>query len=570
MLICGLKFTHDGAIALVKDNKLLFSIEVEKIENNPRFSKIIDTNLIVNILEDRGYNVSDVDKFIIDGFGDCAWDQNNKIRNNNEACNGLKFSSDGLNYKIKLAGYNEQKNNENILREKKYTGLMIANKEYNYSSFYHLAGHIMGAYTSSLFSKKEESSYVLVWDGGTYPRLYFFDAKRRKILNLGALFFLYGRIYYVFAHHFEQFKINPEILHDNLSVPGKVMAYIALGKNSEELFKIFSDIYINYFYLMGSTKFFSYESTKFFSHEFKKRIIKDSYKTEDVLCTFHNFIEQLLLKELKSKILKFNSNNRNLCFVGGSALNIKWNSAIRESGLFDKVYVPPFTNDSGSAIGMACCGMKSLYLDWSVFSGPNIIKNKPVPGWIKEKCPINCLAKILYKENEPVVILQGKSELGPRALGNRSIVAPAITHKMKDILNNIKRREGYRPISPICKEDRAKYIFDPGLKDPYMLFNHQVKKEWKNKIPAVIHLDGTARLQTVNKKENKNIYKLLDEYEKLSGIPVLCNTSANYLGKGFFPDIKSATKWGMVNYVWSDGYLYIKKDKVDIKNYLTI
>jgi carbamoyltransferase len=91
-----------------------------------------------------------------------------------------------------------------------------------------------------------------------------------------------------------------------------------------------------------------------------------------------------------------------------------------------------------------------------------------------------------------------------------------------------------------------------------MLYDHRVKDDWKDKVPAICHLDGSARIQTVNNKENSVIFELLTEYKKLSGIPLLCNTSANYKGKGFFPDVQSAVEWGRVNYVWSDHTLYIK------------
>jgi len=132
---------------------------------------------------------------------------------------------------------------------------------------------------------------------------------------------------------------------------------------------------------------------------------------------------------------------------------------------------------------------------------------------------------------------------------------------MKDILNMVKKRESYRPVSPICLEDRAKEIFNPGISDQYMLFDHIVKEEWKDKVPAICHLDGTARLQTITEEQNQVIAKLLRCYEGLSNIPLLCNTSANYNGSGFFPNAESAMKWGRVNYVWHDNILYEKEVK---------
>ena len=201
-------------------------------------------------------------------------------------------------------------------------------------------------------------------------------------------------------------------------------------------------------------------------------------------------------------------------------------------------------------------------MDWDVYKGPHLIKNQPAEGWRKRDCSIKGLARLLHETEEPVVFLNGRAELGPRALGNRSILASARSLEMKDILNNAKGRESYRPVAPICLENRAAEIFEPGSRDPYMLFEHVVKREWADRIPAICHLDGTARLQTINSEENKEISELLMEYEKISGIPVLCNTSANDKGCGFFPDIYSATKWGKVNYVWSNHVLYEKEKKV--------
>ena len=127
---------------------------------------------------------------------------------------------------------------------------------------------------------------------------------------------------------------------------------------------------------------------------------------------------------------------------------------------------------------------------------------------------------------------------------------------MKQRLNDIKHREDYRPVAPICLEHRAQEIFEPGDPDPYMLFEHDVKPEWKARIPAVCHEDGTARVQTVNREQNPVVFEVLTEFERISGIPLLCNTSANRPGKGFFPDVESAMAWGKVKYIWSNNLCY--------------
>ena len=131
---------------------------------------------------------------------------------------------------------------------------------------------------------------------------------------------------------------------------------------------------------------------------------------------------------------------------------------------------------------------------------------------------------------------------------------------MKRLLNDVKSREPYRPVAPICLEEHAPTVFDPGTPDPYMLFEHWVRPEWIDRVPAVMHLDGTARLQTVNESDDPNLHAILREYYRCSGIPVLCNTSANYNGRSFFPDVASAIEWGQLDLVWSEGVLYQRED----------
>jgi carbamoyltransferase len=556
MKICGLKLTHDATVALVENNTLLFSCELEKIKNNYRYSELINTDYIENIINFFGYKLSDIDLFVVDGWGGYNRDHLAKQPRLDmlDSYNTIDCVSADSEYKLKINKYTENKIEDNILKTKSFNGLKIGKREYSYDSFLHVSGHLLSAYNTSDFSKSKENSYILIWDGGMYPRLYFLDHKKNKIFNLGPIFLLVGNIYSIFSQHFNPFKADHGFAKDDLSIAGKIMAYIAKGKIKEELFKHFDDIYNNYYDRpMGFANLFA--------KEFKKRSL--NYKDEDVLTSFHAYLENLLINKLKKKISRFDFKCRNLCIAGGCGLNIKWNSAIKNDGFFNKVYVPPFPNDSGSAIGMACCGLfkynkKFNYLDWDVYSGNDIIKNKKIDGWAEKKLSIKKLAKIMHEENEPVMILNKRAELGPRSLGNRSIFAPAHNEDMKIKLNSIKKRESYRPISPICLEEEAKKIFLPGNKEPFMLFDHIVKKKWCKKIPAVVHLDGTARLQTINKKQNKVIYEFLYYYNKLSSIPLLCNTSANFHGRGFFPDIKSALKWGKVKYVWSDGFLYFK------------
>ena len=127
-------------------------------------------------------------------------------------------------------------------------------------------------------------------------------------------------------------------------------------------------------------------------------------------------------------------------------------------------------------------------------------------------------------------IFRGRMEAGPRALGNRSVLASPFPDDMLERINKIKGREMFRPIAPIVKEDCFDRYFT-GAKNPYMLFTCHVREKMKSLIPAVTHVDGTSRVQTITPERNTFIYSILDEFEKKTGIPVIVNTSLNFQGK---------------------------------------
>ncbi|MCW3072412.1 MAG: hypothetical protein JWO44_2302 [Bacteroidetes bacterium] len=534
MKICGIKLTHDGSVALIDNGKLIFSYEMEKVGNSARFSEIEDVNIIPVILAEYGYRMEDIDRFVVDGW------QSFVTKN----YNGQPVAFD-------LEQYGAVVVSQDLMTHSSFT-----NKFCSYNSYMHVSGHVFGAYCTSPFAKKQESSFVLVWDGGMCPQLFYYDYETNTTENLRPLFMLNGNIYTAFAQQYEPYKDTGRF---DMSVAGKVMAYIAKGNVSEEMLEDFRKVYQS----IPSTEA---DLTSALIGKLYKKGEDKGYRPVDMIATFHVFIEQLLTSALKERLKAFPDRyKRNICFTGGCALNIKWNSAIRSCGVFDEMWVPPFPNDSGSAVGAACCEMIAhtavKVLDWSVYLGPGLVHNEYSGSWNKKNCSIGQLAELLHVEEEPVVFLNGRAELGPRALGNRSIIAKATNGLMKEKLNMIKNRENYRPVAPICILEDAPGIFTPGSPDPLMLYDHKVKEEWKEKIPAICHLDGTARLQTISREDNPDVYELLTEYKKLTGVPVLCNTSANYNGKGFFCDVASAISWGKVNYVWSNYILYYSKEK---------
>ncbi|WP_254597799.1 carbamoyltransferase N-terminal domain-containing protein [Burkholderia lata] len=564
MLICGLKLTHDGAVALLDDDRLVFSVEIEKLDNSPRYSSIKSLDSVVRILGDFGYQVDDIDEWVIDG-----WDGMES---------GTATVSDGSHEQtLKLAPYHE---GDGSLFRQAYSGeFTIAGKRKAFTSYLHVAGHLIGTYMTSSFAKRAEPAFGVVWDGGMFPRLYHVDPASNLIEAGGPVFPLIGHFYATAAHHFGPYKKSEQAgTASDLSVAGKLMAYIALGKADPAVVRLLAELYtVNFSANSEEVRQYlrtvggwgtSVEPSMKHVHKFFLDVAKalDGLKVrdEDVLASVHEFLEELLVSQVTSRIVEWKGNGKwNLCFAGGCALNIKWNSALRAHPLFNDVWVPPFPNDSGSALGTAATHLmqtrKITALNWHPRLGPALVPTTSIPdGWQVTPCTPKALAAILHTEGKPVVMLNGRAELGPRALGGRSIIAAATDPAMKTLLNEVKDREHFRPVAPLCLTEEAPHIFDPGTPDPHMLFDHYVRENWVEKIPAVLHLDGTARLQTVSTDDDPVLEEILREYFSLSGVPVLCNTSANYNGRGFFPDVASAMQWGRIDLIWSDGSLYRK------------
>jgi carbamoyltransferase len=545
MLTCGLKLTHDSTIAVFEQHKLLMSIELEKIDNNNRY-KIIDAlENISSILKENGIQYSDIGRWVVDGW---------------IGLNDSKIVSQRLNKKVelKVAPYHEIDLSKNILERNVFYGVLIEDQPIQYESYSHVGGHVLAAYYTSPFHKRNENSLILVWDGGMHPRIYGYDTKKRSIVNHGAIFSLGVNIYSIFSQYFRPFKINENVIKDELSIAGKVMAYIAYGKVDEQIL-----LDLQRAYELTAKAAEDLNLIPSYPHLFAKAFTSiskgKSYKDENVLTSFHFFLGDLLLNKLKQ------FEGENICISGGAALNIKWNSSIRNSKLFKDVWVPPFPNDSGSAIGAGLCSLHyhnivndECHFSWDIYSGPKLKKSNIPNGWTEMPFTIKMLARLLAETDEPILFINGNSELGPRALGNRSILCSPHTLGNKDRLNYLKMREYYRPVAPICLEEYGPDIFDPGSPDPYMLFEHRVRENWREKIPVVTHFDNTARLQTIDKTSNPIMYLLLHEFYLITGTPLLCNTSANFKGCGFFPDLASAMDWGQIKYVWSEGILYYK------------
>jgi carbamoyltransferase len=259
----------------------------------------------------------------------------------------------------------------------------------------------------------------------------------------------------------------------------------------------------------------------------------------DLACSVQHRLEEVLL-DLATWLYE-QCGSRNLTMAGGTALNCVANSVLARRGPFEHVWVQPAAGDAGTSLGAA--------LQLTATGG---VRPEPMTtaalgrGWTDDELRARLDQAALPYEtpddvaavvaealaaNAVVAWYQGRSEYGPRALGHRSLLAhPGDRHNLER-LNDIKGREQFRPVAPLVLQERAAEIFDGPLPSPYMLFVHNVSAPWRDRIPAVVHVDGTARIQTVDRTNEPLLARLLDEFGRRTGLPVLVNTSLNTAGR---------------------------------------
>lgn len=262
---------------------------------------------------------------------------------------------------------------------------------------------------------------------------------------------------------------------------------------------------------------------------------------QDIASSAQKLVEEAIFHSL-NYLHKGANNTDNLCMAGGVAFNCVANGKIFESTGFQNLFIQPAAGDAGAALGAA------LYLYHSHSDKPReyMMNNAYLgPGYSNRQCEetLNSYG-LSYKElsekelcarvareisdGKLVCWFQGRMEWGPRALGNRSLLADPRRKDIKDVINlKVKQREAFRPFAPSLLEERSHKYFYNGVPSPFMLYAFNVRHDKKDEIPAVVHVDGTARPQTVNKEANPLYWNLIKEFETITGVPVLLNTSFN-------------------------------------------
>lgn len=261
----------------------------------------------------------------------------------------------------------------------------------------------------------------------------------------------------------------------------------------------------------------------------------------DIAAALQKVTEEILLN-LSNNLYK-QTESKNLCLAGGVALNCVANSVLTEKGPFENIYIQPAAHDAGTAIGAAyfvwnqyLSNPRSFVMDHAYF-GPEY-SNKEIKKVLEkynlkfaEHDNLEKVVAQLVSEGSIVGWFQGRMEVGPRALGNRTLLADPRDPKIRDTLNmKVKHREYFRPFAPSVLIEKAEEWFriaKKSLSSDFMLFAYDVYEDKRRLIPAVTHVDGTSRIQTVRKETNPKYYKLIQEFEALTGVPVVLNTSFN-------------------------------------------
>jgi carbamoyltransferase len=268
----------------------------------------------------------------------------------------------------------------------------------------------------------------------------------------------------------------------------------------------------------------------------------------DLAASVQRRLEEVLID--LARWLHARTGNRDLVMAGGVALNCVANSRLWRDGPYERIWVQPASGDAGTALGAAMQVARelgdavrpmhtaALGRGWDDEALAARLRTAAVaherPGDVAA-----AVAEALAR-NEIVAWFQGRSEYGPRALGHRSLLADPRDAANLERLNDVKGREQFRPVAPMVLADRAAEIFDGPLPSPFMLFTHDVRPGWAERIPAVVHVDGTARIQTVDRGDEPLMARVLERFEALTGVPVLVNTSLNTAGRPMVDDPRDA------------------------------
>ena len=428
------------------------------------------------------------------------------------------------------------------------------NKKVKFHFIEHHLSHLASAYYPSKFEK----AYGLSIDGsGDFVTMAIAECNEKKINIKEKIFFpnSLGIFYHAmtqflgFKNYGDEYKImglaaygTPKFfdkIKNNLFINSENKNYelnLNYFNHHNKNFKYIADeiLEIDQIYNSKLLELFSSELKTFDKDQFNKDFASSVQKVYEL------FFEKILTKINKENYSK------NLIFAGGCALNSSANKIItNDEKLFEKVYIPYAPGDNGGALGAAFVvsmkyndeiidsetpflGKKFSSQETKLILDSKFYKKKITYSEFDNHTDLCQKAAELISQGNVIGWFQGKMEFGPRALGNRSILADPRNPEMKNIINRkIKRRESFRPFAPSIIKEFQNQWFDTNYNNPYMSSLAYVKEDKKELIPAVTHIDGTARFQTVDNDKNPQFFELLKSFYELTGVPVLLNTSFN-------------------------------------------
>jgi carbamoyltransferase len=502
MIVLGINGSHDGSLAIVKDGKLIKAVSAERTHRVKKWAGFTPYDLNY-LLDECNIKLKDID---LVAFADLHRQINNLP---------IKMYQDDVELGD-THGYvvgNEVRNLSVNLMGRYLPGFLIP----------HQLSHAAASFYTSNFSESWCFTMDGTWDMRANSAIHYgnknklsteylpglalghFYSKATRYIGLGSPLFKAGSLMGLASYG----KPIDQIVNRIEYFISKM--YFPLDTDWETVQKTFNDLLAEIYAAAGCSYFGEMPKT-----------FTSTKAGMDISATVQYIFEQTVLDALDKHTDK--SKSANLCLSGGSMLNCNSNSLVRDSKMFNNIHHFPACTDDGNSVGAA------LYVSHNLF---NIDRHNYLEKEIAYLGKDYDVVEPNYEfiansiaNGKIVAWFMGASEFGPRALGHRSILADPRNQHTRDLLNfAVKKREWFRPFAPIVLEHRTQDWFDFEGTSPYMLYTAKVLKP--EIVPAITHIDGTARMQTVNYETNPEIYKLLEEFEKITGVPMLVNTSLN-------------------------------------------
>ena len=432
--------------------------------------------------------------------------------------------------------------------------LAIPANEYIIDESHHPA-HAYSSFAQSSFDK----ALIISFDGGSNDGFFnlYLGERGKELLNIKNFGLDLGSHYHLIGLFCDDVKN-----YHALTASGKVLGLQSYGKVREE-------------WKLPLRTFFTSDVPYWFKLEEKKKKLSNDIgivfsETEkltgeiqyDFARTAQEVFEEVFFEKVDKYIQQY---NLPVVLTGGCALNIVLNTKVKERYNVP-VFVAPNSTDCGLSVGLLCKYFKPLNIIDVTYKGVDVLDKFSLLEWVNKYHARQVVISTLVHDliNEKILgVVQNTAEHGPRALGNRSIICSPIPKHMKDTLNlKVKHREWYRPFAPIVRlEDVSEYFHWEG-ESRWMNFCPKVRDEYKDKLPAITHVDGTARVQTITKEQNPFMYDVLTAFKEKTGIGVLVNTSFNVDGSPILSTYKDAIQvfeQTQLDRLYLNGYYFIKQ-----------